>query len=186
MEIDEVSESECVPTNLHRFSLFNCRVCTSKTQYTDLMLTKGPILYEMKSKHILTSCDLSNTVFKGNIVSYFCDVYSQIIFSHSIDCAPPPSSPTSIRTLYYLHIFSEKTMRHHANGVNSVRINVYFSYKRKTKEIFYFLKIDDYMIILGKFDKHFVVNDFSYFFFFSFWTIDGVIWSMISISFLHL
>lgn len=35
---------------------------------------------------------------------------------------------------------------------------MYFSYKKKTKEIYYFLKIDDHMIILGKFDKHFVVN----------------------------
>lgn len=66
MDIDDICE-ESVPANLHRFALFSCRVYTSRAQYTDLMLTKGPILYEMKSKHILTSCDLSNTVLKGKV-----------------------------------------------------------------------------------------------------------------------
>lgn len=69
MEIDEATD-EIVPTNLHRFALFNCRVHTSRTQWTDLMLTKGPTLYEMKSKHILTSCDLSDTVLKGGVSHY--------------------------------------------------------------------------------------------------------------------
>lgn len=64
MEIDEMTD-ENMPSNLHRFALFTCRAYSNRTQYTDLMLTKGPIIYELKGKHILTSCDLTITVLKG-------------------------------------------------------------------------------------------------------------------------
>lgn len=76
-----------------------------------------------------------------------------------------PSEKTTFLFVVASGHFSETTIRHQVNSVN-VRINVYFSYKKKTKEIYYFLKIDDHMIILGKFDKHFVVswNEIEYIF----------------------
>lgn len=140
MEVDDVPD-ESVPAHLHRFALFNCRVHTSRTEHTDLVLTKGPTLYEIKSKHILTSCDLSNTVLKGGLSNISIRKITAFLFCGCDGAAQ----------------FPETTIRHQVNSVN-VRINVYFSYKKKTKEIYYFLKIDDHMIILGKFDKHFVVN----------------------------
>lgn len=139
-EIDDEMSDERVPVNLHRFALFSCRVYTHRSQHTDLMLTKGPIMYELKNKHILTSCDLSNTILKGR-VSY-----------------RRPTFPINSTFHFDWAFFSETAIQHHASSGN-VRINVYFSYKKKTKDIYYFVKIADHMVALGKFDKHFVVNE---------------------------
>lgn len=47
--------------------LFRYKVFTNKTNYTDLVLTKKFILYEIKNNNILLSCDLSNTALKGTL-----------------------------------------------------------------------------------------------------------------------
>lgn len=40
----------------------------------------------------------------------------------------------------------------------SISLNVYFSYKKKIKECFYFLQIGDGLAIIGKIDQQFIVN----------------------------
>lgn len=41
------------------------RIYTKPKIFSDYVITSGPVLYEIKDKQILASCDLSQTPFKG-------------------------------------------------------------------------------------------------------------------------
>lgn len=64
MEIDDDCNNE-IPDNLRNYTIYSCKIYTNKRQCSEIILTTGSILYEVKSKHILTSCDLSNSILKG-------------------------------------------------------------------------------------------------------------------------
>lgn len=56
-----------LPTVLRKYMIYHDRVYLNAKDFSDFMLTggKNPVLYEIKSKQILSSLNLNNSVFKG-------------------------------------------------------------------------------------------------------------------------
>lgn len=56
-----------VPPNLKKDLIYHTNVSINRNNHYDLILTQGPVLYEIQKKQILAYCDLSGTVLTGDI-----------------------------------------------------------------------------------------------------------------------
>lgn len=67
LALAELNESILIeiPEILQTSIISYSSVYTTKNNYSEIILTNGPILYEIRNKHILSSFDLSGTVIKG-------------------------------------------------------------------------------------------------------------------------
>lgn len=128
-----------IPDSFQRDLIYHCHVYLGRNVHHDIVLTQGPILYEIRRKQILSSCDLSNTLLAGN------GMVDQNAFSGLL---------TSLNiTGTYPVITAENPYRN-----SNIKFEVKFSYSSEVRQILYFLKINRDFAILGKRDSELVVS----------------------------
>lgn len=145
MDVDE-DIYEFLPSMLRKYMIYHGRIYTNAKHFTDFIVTGGndPVLYEIKGKQILSSLHLNTTIFKGKlcICVQFNAIYGfSILQFHFTDIILPNTMP------------SNDTL----NPLN-LTFNAYYSYKKREKEQFLFLRIHNGLVILERVDKQLAVS----------------------------
>lgn len=120
-----------IPDNLQKDLIFHCHIYLSKNIHHDIIITQGPMLYEIRNRQILSLCDLSNSVLTGK-------------FYKPIRCNISCSKKHLLKGTYPT-IAANNTQKN-AN----IKFEVKFSYCKNVKEVFYFVKINSDFAIIGK------------------------------------
>lgn len=144
MDIDE-DIFDFLPSVLRKYIIYYCRIYSSVKNFTDFLLTGGrdPVLYEVSGKNILSSLHLNETIFKGISFSNCWTTFSKILLLidfnlFNVEMSLPESAPE--------------------NDTLNISFNAYYSYKKKIKEQYLFLRINNGLAVLGKVDKQLMVK----------------------------
>lgn len=54
-----------IPQILWNSIICYSRIYTAKGEHSEIILTNGPILYEIRNRHVVSSIDLTSTIVKG-------------------------------------------------------------------------------------------------------------------------
>lgn len=134
-----------IPENLQKDLIYYCHVYLSRNVHHDIVITQGPILYEIRRKHILSSCDLSKSLLAGNFVNNKINAIRE--------CKILTNSSAIPHLGQYPIITSDSAYRN-----SNIQFEVKFSYSKNVKKIFYFLKINRDFAIIGKCDNELMVS----------------------------
>lgn len=68
-----------IPENLRESLIYHTHIFTNKKFHYDVVLTQGPILYEIQDRQILSICDLSATVLMGNVFLIVFNISANVL-----------------------------------------------------------------------------------------------------------
>lgn len=143
MDVDE-DIYDFLPFTVKANMIYHCRIYTSADEFSDFVITGGnrPVLYELAGRQILSSLQLDDDrLFKGSSIYLITKFHHE--FNLFVTFAVGVALPTVMQN----------------DDTGNISIKVYFSYKKKIKESFYFLKIAQHLAIIGKVDQQLTVNE---------------------------